>query len=93
MSVGAGNASNPQGNKDLLAVDYVVDWLRADPPEPFAVWIAGDGSHPPYGAPAPYQHMYDPAAVAAAAPLRPTLPDAAKPLHIGASQHRTATRR
>ena len=78
LSRGGGEANTTQ---DRHAVELVADWLSDNPPEPFAVLIAGDGSHPPYGAPAPYQTMYSPAAVEAAAPLRPFIPG--KPPHIG----------
>ena len=57
-SKGAGQANDTARNADLRAVTDVAAWLSQAPPEPFAVLIAGDGAHPPYGAPAPYQHMY-----------------------------------
>ena len=76
------NGSDDRHNADLLAVDRVAAWLRTDPPEPFAIWLAGVGMHPPYSAPADFYHMYSAQQVAALAPLRRVQPQSNKPLYL-----------
>ena len=74
---------NSTSNGDLKAVRLFADWLQSDPPEPFAVWLSGDGGHPPYGAPRDYFSLYSAAQVLAETPLRALSPGDDKPLHIG----------
>jgi hypothetical protein len=54
-SGGPNKGNDSAANHDLLAIRQTVDFLKADPPEPFFMFLPGIGAHTPYGAPSDYQ--------------------------------------
>ena len=50
--------ANDTSQGDLLAVTKAVHFMQHDPPEPFVLFLATRGAHPPYGAPPEYTHKW-----------------------------------
>ena len=74
----------PEFNGDLRAVYQALALLNSSRVrEPFALFLPGLGAHPPYGMPADYANMYDPATIRAQAPLRSVNDTQGKPPYYG----------
>lgn len=71
-------------NGDLASVEQALAFMQdPDVPEPFAIFVAGLGAHPPYGMPKDFAGMYDPAVIRKLAPLRPLNDTQGKPPYYG----------
>lgn len=84
----AGASTHPgddwQHNGDLKAVYLSLALLNSSRVrEPFALFLPGIGAHPPYGIPADYANMYDPATIKAQMPLRSVNDTQGKPPYYG----------
>jgi arylsulfatase A-like enzyme len=50
--------ANDTSQGDLRAVTKAIHFMQHDPPEPFVIFLATRGAHPPYGAPPEYTHKW-----------------------------------
>ncbi len=61
---------------DYRTVDGAIEYLRARPKKPFAMWLSLAFPHPPYHAPAPWHDLIDPNLLPPLRPAeRPNKPD------------------
>jgi len=58
-------------NGDLQAVAQAVEWLKNDPPQPFVLFMATLGAHPPYGSPKYFNDMWTVEDVLGTGTMRP----------------------
>lgn len=63
-----GSGGDPQAHHDYACAEAGMRFLREAHDRPFCLFLPLSSPHPPYSAPAPFHHMYDPATLP---PLRP----------------------
>lgn len=63
--------NDTQHNGDYRAVVKAVDWMKSSPPEPFLLFFAGIGGHPPYGSPREFNDKWSVDLVKEKIDLRP----------------------
>lgn len=83
--------NDSQHNGDTKAAMKAVEFLQSDPPEPFVLFVATKGAHPPYGAPKGFHDSLDLEEVKKAVELRPIDTPGKPYYHRGIRHYRNLT--